>query len=181
MQTGPPPRARHEITASIRIQAACVLAIVFNAIASPTNQTVFGTGPNPRRHTRMSRAVARPSQRQNRVLAKAERPVPHQAPRAQRQHPRAEVRHPAGQNQEPRIVGDKVKAAEPAATLPADPVVARRTGQSRSRKHRQRQPASPTVRDIAYGLASRLRVTREMMLLHHRAKAGLVDLRHHVQ
>ena len=67
-----PPRsrsARHETTAAIRVQVASVLAIVFNAIAFPNNQTESGTGPNPRRHIRMNRVVACPMQPKIRVLA----------------------------------------------------------------------------------------------------------------
>ena len=62
-------RARHETTASPRVQMASVLAIVFDAIASPYNQTVPGTGPNPRRHIGMTCVVACPRQPKIRALA----------------------------------------------------------------------------------------------------------------
>ena len=111
--------------------------------------------------------------------ARAKRTVPRQTPREQRQRPRAEVRLPAGESREPRIVGDKVKVAEPAAALPADPAVARRAEQ---RGGRNTSPAG-VPHSARHSVWSRLsaRVTQEMMLPHHRAKAGLVRLRHHVR
>ena len=62
-------RARHETTASPRVQMASVLAIVFDTIASPYNQPVPGTGPNPRRHIGMTCVVACPRQPKIQALA----------------------------------------------------------------------------------------------------------------
>ena len=118
--------------------------------------------------------------RQEHFVTEAGRPVAHQTARAQREHPRAEVARAAGEDQEARVVSDKVQAAEPDAVVPADPPVARPALQRRCREHRQRQPSPPMMSDIAHRLAHPRRRAEIVVRLHQVPEAGLVLRRHDV-
>ena len=118
--------------------------------------------------------------RQKYFMTEAGRPVPHQTARAQREHPGAKVARATGEDQEARVVGDQVQAAELDATVPADPAVTRPALQRRCRKHQKRQPSPSMVGDIAHGLAHPRHGAEIVVRLHQVPEAGLVLRRYDV-
>ena len=90
-------------------------------------------------------------------------PVGIDAPRTEAEEAGAQVRLASAQ-QQAHIVGNQVQPPEPVARAPADPVVARRALERRSREGRQRRPcATAVVGRIPYGFAD-LRCCAEVMM-----------------
>ena len=90
-------------------------------------------------------------------------PVGIDAPRTEAEEPGAQVRL-ASAHQQAHIVGNQVQPPEPVARAPADPVVARRALERRSREGGQRRPcATAVVGRIPYGFAD-LRSRAEVMM-----------------
>ena len=87
---------------------------------------------------------------QHQPMAEPGGPVTHDAPRAQPQHPRPRIA-PARprQDQQPGVVRHQMKASILGAEVPPDPAVACPTLQRRGREHRQGEPRTVTMRDVA--------------------------------
>ena len=118
--------------------------------------------------------------RQKYFMTEAGRPVPHQTARAQREHPGAKVARATGEDQEARVVGDQVQAAELDATVPADPAVTRPALQRRCRKHQKRQFIALDGGRQAHGLAHPRHGAEIVVRLHQVPEAGLVLRRYDV-
>ena len=91
----------------------------------------------------MALRVAEGFREQERMMM-AGLPVGIDAPRTEAEEPGTRVRLPSAQ-QQAHIVGNQVQPPGPAARAPADPAVARRAFERRSREGRQRRPCATAV------------------------------------